>query len=52
MQRQSNTISLIARIAKIVARIHRRRITLKLRMYLETCLDLEEEKEVGMQLGC
>ena len=47
------TISLIAHTVKIVAKILRRRIEKKLRMYSEKIsLDLEEEKELGMQLGC
>jgi hypothetical protein len=47
------TISIIAHAAKIVAKILRRRIEKKLRMYSELInLDLEEEKELGMQLGC
>jgi len=47
------TISLIAHTAKIVAKILSRRIEKKLRMYSEKIsLDLEEEKELGMQLGC
>ena len=42
------TISLIAHTAKIL----RRRTERKMRMYLEKIsLDLEEEKELGMQLG-
>ena len=46
------TISLIAHTAKIIAKILRRRIERKLRLYLEKIrLDLEEEKELGMQLG-
>jgi hypothetical protein len=48
----NRTISLIAHTAKIVAKIHRRRIEKKLRMYSEISFDLEEEKELGMQLGC
>ena len=47
------TISLIAHTAKIVAKILRRRIEKKMRMYAEKIsLDLEEEKELEMQLGC
>jgi len=47
------TISLIAHTAKIVAKILRRRIEGKLRMYSENMsLDLEEEKELRVQLGC
>ena len=59
------TISLIAHTAKIVAKIRRRRIQNKigdvfgerlkgkLRTYSEKiCLDLEKEKELGIQLGC
>jgi hypothetical protein len=43
----------IAHTAKIVARILIRKIERKLRMYLEKIsLDLEEEKELGMPLGC
>jgi len=46
------TISLIAHTAKMVAR----KVTglkRKLRMYSEKIsLDLKEEKEIGMQLGC
>ena len=46
------TISLISHTAKIIAKILRRRIERKLRMYLEKIsLDLEEEKELGMRLG-
>ena len=46
------TISLIAHTAEVVARIFRRRIESKLRMYLENIsLDLEEKKELKMQLG-
>jgi len=48
-----HTISLMAHTAKIVAKIFRRRIERKLRMYSEKIsLDLEEEKELGMQLDC
>jgi hypothetical protein len=47
------TISLIAHTAKIVAKVLRRRIEIKLKMYSEkVSLDLQEEKELGMQLGC
>jgi hypothetical protein len=46
------TISFIAHTAKIVAKTLRRRIERKLRMYSKISLDLEEEKELGMQLGC
>ena len=47
------TVSLIAHTAKIVAKILRRRIQRKLRMYSKKIsMDLEEEKEQGMQLGC
>jgi hypothetical protein len=47
------TISLIAHTTKIVAKILRRRIEKKILMYSEKIsLDLEEEKELGMQLGC
>jgi len=46
------TISLIAHTAKIIVKILRRRTERKLRLYLEKIsLDLEEEKERGMQLG-
>ena len=49
----NRTISLIAHTAKIVAKILRRRIEGKLRMYSENMsLDLEEEKELRVQLGC
>jgi hypothetical protein len=45
------TISLIAHATKIVMRILR--LKGKLSMYLEKIsLDSEEEKELGMQLGC
>jgi hypothetical protein len=48
----NHIISLIAHTAKIIAKILRRRIERKLRMHLEKIsLDLEEEKELGMQLG-
>ena len=48
-----HTISLIAHTAKIVAKILRRRIEKKIEDVLgEDRLDLEEEKELGMQLGC
>ena len=46
------TISLIAHTAKIVAKILRRKIEKKIEMYSEISLDLEEENELGMQLGC
>jgi uncharacterized pyridoxal phosphate-containing UPF0001 family protein len=49
------TISHIAHTAKIVAKIVTkilRRTEGKLRMYLEISMDSEEEKELGMQLGC
>jgi hypothetical protein len=47
------TISIIAHAAKTIARILGRRIQRKLRTRLEKIsLDLEEEKELGMQLGC
>ena len=47
------TINLIAHTAKIVAEILRRRIEKKIEDVLgEDHLDLEEEKEAGMQLGC
>jgi hypothetical protein len=47
------TISIIAHVAKIVARILRRRIERKIEDALgKISLDLEEEKELGMQLGC
>ena len=48
----SRTISFIAHTAKIIAKILRRRLKGKLRMCLEKIsLDLEEEKELGMQSG-
>ena len=47
------TVSLIAHTAKIVAEILREGLKRKLRMYSEKIsLDLGEEKELGMQLGC
>jgi len=46
------TISLIAHTAQIVAKMLRRMIEKKLRMYSEINLDLEEGKEPEMQLGC
>jgi hypothetical protein len=47
------TISLIAHTAKIVAKILRRRIEKKIRMYSEKIsLDLEKEKELVMQVVC
>ena len=47
------TISLIAHTAKIVSKILEEGLKRKLRMYSEKIsLDLEEEKELGMQLGC
>ena len=47
------TISLIAHIAKIAAKILRRRVEKKIEIYSEKIsLDLEEEKELGMELGC
>ena len=46
------TISLTAHTAKIIANTLRRRIERKIEMYSEKIsLDLEEEKEPGMQLG-
>jgi hypothetical protein len=45
------TISLIAHTAKIVAKILRRRIEKKIEEE-KMSLDLEEEKELGMRLGC
>ena len=46
------TISLIAHTAEIIAKILRRRIERKIENVLEeNSLDLEEEKELGMQLG-
>jgi hypothetical protein len=44
------TISRIAHTAKIVVRVLRKRIEGKIEK--EINLDLEEEKELGMQLGC
>jgi hypothetical protein len=47
------TISLIAHIAKIAAKIFRRTVEKKIEIYLEKIsLDLEEEKELGMELRC
>jgi len=47
------TIRLIAHAAKRVTKIFRRRIEKKIEDVLgEDHLDLEEEKEAGMQLGC
>ena len=46
------TVSLIAHTAKIIAKYLEEGLKGKLRMYLEKLsLDLEEEKELGMQLG-
>jgi hypothetical protein len=48
-----HTISLIAHTAKTVANIHKEVLKGKLRVYLEKiCLDLKEEEELRMQLGC
>ena len=47
------TISLIARTAKIVTKILRRRIEKIIEEVLgKISLDLEEEKELEVQLGC
>jgi hypothetical protein len=46
------TISIIAHAAKIVVRDLEEGLKGTLRMLLEISLDLEEEKEPGMQLGC
>jgi LPS O-antigen subunit length determinant protein (WzzB/FepE family) len=47
------TVSLIAHTAKTVAKILRRRIERKIEDVLrEDQFDLEEEKELRMQLGC
>jgi hypothetical protein len=47
------TISLIAHTAKIVQRYLDEVLKRKMRMYSEIIsLDLEEEKELGMQFGC
>ena len=46
------TISLIAHTAKIVAKILKNGLERKLRMCSEISLDLEEKKELRMQLGC
>jgi hypothetical protein len=47
-----HTISLTGHTAKIIAKILKGRMKGKSRIYLEKiCLDLEEEKELGMQLG-
>jgi len=46
------TISLIAHTAKIIAKYLEEGLKGKLRLYLEKIsLDLEEEKELGVQLG-
>jgi len=46
-------VCFIAHTAKILAKILRRRIEKKIEDVLgEDSLDLEEEKELGMQLGC
>ena len=46
------TVSLTAHTAKIIAKILRRRIERKIEAVLEKIsLDLEEENELGMQLG-
>jgi hypothetical protein len=50
---EHRTISLIAHTANIVAKVLRRRIQRKLRMFSEKIsLDLEEKEELRMQLGC
>ena len=50
---EHRTISLNAHTAKIVTNMLRKRLKRKLRKYLEKIsLDLEEEKELEMQLGC
>ena len=47
------TFSLITHAAKMVAKYLEEGLKRKLRMYSEKIsLDLEEEKELGMQLGC
>jgi hypothetical protein len=47
------TTSLITHTAKIVVKVLRRGLKEKLRMYMEKAsLDLEKEKELGMQLEC
>ena len=47
------TISLITHTAKIVAKILKGGLKRKLRMYsVKISLDLEEKKELGIQLGC
>jgi hypothetical protein len=47
------TITLITHRTEIVARIGGRRIKGKLRMFVEKIsVDLEEKKELGMQLRC
>jgi hypothetical protein len=51
--RDHHTISFIAHTAKTVARILQKGFKGNLRMYLEKIsLDFEEEKELGMKLGC
>ena len=46
------TISFISHTAQIIAKIIRKGLKGKLRMYLEKIsLDLEEEKELGMRMG-
>jgi hypothetical protein len=49
----NRSISIIANTVKIVAKIIRRRIEKKIEgVPVKNCLYLEEEKELGMQLGC
>ena len=51
--RDHHTISFIAHTAMIVARVLQKGFKGKFRMYLEKIsLDFEEEKELGMKLGC
>jgi hypothetical protein len=47
------TISLIAHTTKVVSNVLKERLKRKFRIFSENiCLDLEEEKELGMQLKC
>jgi hypothetical protein len=51
--RDHHTVSFIAHTVKTVARILQEGFKRKMRMYLEKIsLDFEEEKELGMKLGC
>jgi len=51
MQRPSHNQPIL-HTAKVAANVLRRRIERKIEDYLEISLYLEEEKELGMQLGC